>query len=954
MTIRISDAAIEVAANRPLALDTPGTCFRVLEGTVEVFLIERLEDDRAGARQYLFALAPGSLLFGMDTAAGLLDVSMLALGTPGTRVAPVDRAAVLASPDAVAGVEAWVEGMSEGLAAPIVPRPRTDVLIASGESSPCGGHRRVGAAHGIVWCACPTGGALFLDMESHDDDVPVPLTRDTWLAAPPDGVVSASGTRDLMRDGRLEAALDAFHRLAVDVLPMALRLAAVDEVNRLRSRADGDRRAALGAVGTLAGVFGRHAGQVADLDGAQPVLRAMARLGDVVGFGVATAIDQGGDQRPLTVGDIARASRLRTREIALEDRWWTADSGAFLLERAEDGRPLSLWPTRRGYRLFDPVENVERNLTAAEAAGLSGRAVVCYAPLPERPLRPHDLAADTLRRQAGDLGTLIAATVSAGLLMLAVPLATTYILDAVIPDNDLGKLLEIAAILCLVAGMVFALRLIAQLSSLRVEGVAGARLQAAVMDRLLRLPARFFRAFTTGDLATRVMAVERLEKALTATMVGSVLSGAIALVSYGLMLIYSWQLALVAMALTVGLALITFLLGLRRLRHEARAVAEDADVVALSLELAGGITKLRLAAAEDRAFLRWARAYARASRSRIGAETAAARLAALSSGYTAFATAIMLAAAVYWGIADTLSLGLLVAFLAAFNSALGGLASLVDAGMEVLALAPIARHAAPILDAVPEVDVAKADPGELSGAIEVSRLTFAYSADVAPVFRDLSLKIRAGEFVAIVGPSGTGKSTLLRLLLGFEQPDSGMVLFDGADIAGLDLQAARRQFGVVLQNGKLMPGSVLDNIRGANVHLGEDDVWDAAHQTALADDIKAMPMGLHTMVTDGGSAFSGGQVQRILLARALAGKPRILLLDEATSALDNRTQAIVTDSLNRIAATRLVIAHRLSTVQQADRIIVLNNGAVAEAGSYSELMARNGFFAAFAHRQLTE
>lgn len=952
MTTQTLAAVIDVAGNRPLPLDDAGACFRVLEGAVEIFLVERLEDDRPGTRQHLFGLGVGAVLFGMDTAAGLLDVSILAVGTPGTRVAPIDRAALLATSDGAAGVDAWITGLSQGLAAPIIPRPRADILLACGESLPPGGHRRVSAAHGVVWCTCPTGGGLFLDMEFQDAGVPLPLTRDTWLAVPADGALNAVGTGDLMRGGGLGAALEAFHGVAVDVLPMALRLAAVDEVNRLRARADGDHRAAVGAVGTLAGVLGHRAGQAADLDADQPVLQAVARLGEAVGFAVEVPAGQGDEPRPLMVADVARASRLRTRDITLDAQWWAADSGAFLLERREDGRPLALWPTRRGYRLFDPVENVERHLTKAEAATLDGRATVFYAPLPERSLHVGDLLVDILHHRIGDLGTLIGATVLAGLLMLSVPLATTYILDSVIPDNDMGKLWEVAAILFLVAGMTFALRLVAQLASLRVEGLAGARLQAAVMDRLLRLPARFFRGFTTGELATRVMAVERLEKALTATMVGSVLSGAIAVVSYGLMLIYSWRLALVAIVLTAGLALLTLLLGLRRLRHESRAVAEDAAVVGLSLELAGGITKLRLAAAEDRAFLRWAKLYATASRSRMGAEGAAAHLAAASSGYTAFATAVMLAAAVYWGMADALSLGLLVAFLAAFNTALGGLASLVEAGMDVAALAPITRHAAPILEAVPEVDIAKADPGALSGAIELSRLTFAYNADSAPVFRDLSLRVHPGEFVAFVGPSGTGKSTLLRLLLGFEKPDSGIILFDGVDTAGLDLQAVRRQCGVVLQNGRLMPGSVLDNIRGANIHLSEDDAWTAARQVALADDIKAMPMGLQTMVTDGGSTFSGGQVQRILLARAIAGKPRILLLDEATSALDNRTQAVVTDSLNTIAATRLVIAHRLSTVQRADRIIVLNDGAVAEEGPYDDLMARNGFFAAFARRQL--
>jgi len=278
--------------------------------------------------------------------------------------------------------------------------------------------------------------------------------------------------------------------------------------------------------------------------------------------------------------------------------------------------------------------------------------------------------------------------------------------------------------------------------------------------------------------------------------------------------------------------------------------------------------------------------------------------------------------------------------------------ALATTAVNLFALKPVYAFAAPILEATPEVDDDKGDQGVLTGGIEVSHLNFRYAPDAAPVFSDLSLEIKPGEYVAVVGPSGSGKSTLIRLLLGFEKPQAGAVLYDGLDLAGLDMQAVRRQFGVVLQDGKLMPGTLQENILGAHIHMSEADAWRAADQVGLGDDVRAMPMGMQTVITDAGSVLSGGQVQRVLIARALVAEPRVLLFDEATSALDNRTQSMVTDTLGRLNSTRIVIAHRLSTVVMTDRIIVMKDGAVVETGSYEALMQARGLFHDLAQRQL--
>jgi ATP-binding cassette subfamily C protein len=264
---------------------------------------------------------------------------------------------------------------------------------------------------------------------------------------------------------------------------------------------------------------------------------------------------------------------------------------------------------------------------------------------------------------------------------------------------------------------------------------------------------------------------------------------------------------------------------------------------------------------------------------------------------------------------------------------------------------PLYERAAPILKTLPEVDSTRSNPGELSGAIEANHLVFRYRPDSPLVLRDLSFTVQPGQFVAFVGPSGCGKSTLLRLLLGFEQPESGAVYFDGQDLAGLDVQAVRRQMGVVLQTGKLISGDILTNIIGA-APLTVDDAWEAARLSGLDRDIQAMPMGLHTVINESGGGLSGGQRQRMMIARAIVAKPRLLLFDEATSALDNHTQSIVSQSLKGLKATRIVIAHRLSTIIDADRIFVVDKGRIEQSGTYEELMKQGGLFAELAKRQL--
>jgi ABC-type bacteriocin/lantibiotic exporter with double-glycine peptidase domain len=277
---------------------------------------------------------------------------------------------------------------------------------------------------------------------------------------------------------------------------------------------------------------------------------------------------------------------------------------------------------------------------------------------------------------------------------------------------------------------------------------------------------------------------------------------------------------------------------------------------------------------------------------------------------------------------------------------------MTGAFVAVMMAIPIYEQARPILEACPEVGESKMSPGPLGGEIEISQVTFRYDPDSAAVIDRVSLRARPGEFIAIVGPSGSGKSTILRLLLGFEHPESGSIYFDGQDVSGLDIQAVRRQIGVVLQNGSVMTGDLFTNIIGSSL-AAMDDAWEAARMAGLDEDIRQMPMGMHTVISEGGTTLSGGQRQRLLIARAVVNRPRLLFFDEATSALDNRTQAIVSESLERLQATRIVVAHRLSTIMNADCIYVLDGGRVVQTGPYASLRSEGGVFAELIRRQMT-
>ncbi len=372
----------------------------------------------------------------------------------------------------------------------------------------------------------------------------------------------------------------------------------------------------------------------------------------------------------------------------------------------------------------------------------------------------------------------------------------------------------------------------------------------------------------------------------------------------------------------------------------------------LVLQIFSGIAKLRMAGVEDRAFARWAKAFSRQREMAYKSRAVSNGLAAFNAAYPVLTSLALFAMIGLMGEQQrNLSTGAFLAFYAAFTQFLLASLSVSSTLTSLLSIAPLYAGIKPLLQTAPEVSPVQADPGTLTGEIELSHVAFRYREDEPLVLKDVSLRIRPGEFVAIVGASGCGKSTLLRLLLKFESPASGSIYYDGQDLERLDVEAVRRQAGVVLQNGQLMSGSLLTNIIGSSL-LTLEDAWEAIRQVGLGPDVEQMPMNIHTVISEGGNNLSGGQRQRVLIARAIVHKPRLIFLDEATSALDNPSQALVSASLERLSATRVVIAHRLSTIVNADCIYVMDEGRIVQSGTYDQLMKQRGLFVDLAKRQL--
>jgi ATP-binding cassette subfamily C protein len=772
-------------------------------------------------------------------------------------------------------------------------------------------------------------------------------------------VLSSCASAELAARAGVVTLLEGVERLFLVLFDAAIRQKRrdeADELNRLQAKSVIGSRLMSDALTGLASLFGASSNAIGGAGGDR-VLATCRILGEVQGiqFKAPPAPAKSSARRDL-VKEIAQASSVRMRRVVLKGEWWMRDNGPLLVRESATQDAFALLPLRSGgYESVDPTNGARRMVGQEFADSLAPIAMMFYASLPAKRLGLPDIVRFLARGRGRDIATVAGIALGSALLGMAIPLASGHLFDSVFPAADYNQMVQLVVVL-FIAGLVTLLfEATRALAMLRIEGKASTDLQAAVWDRVLGLPVPFFRDYSAGDLATRINGINEIRQALSGTMITTLISSMFSLLNVFLLFYYSARLAIVALGLVLVAVMANLALGYFRTRLTSAGSEQAGKVAGLVLEYLSGIAKLRITGSEARAFANWAAAFAVQKRFavRVGGLSVASGV--FSAAFPVASSAVIFACLAMTlggsGEASGLSTGDFIAFNAAWTVFLGSALALVHTGIELQSIRATYERTRPILETAPEVDPAKPHPGSLVGAIELSNISFAYAPDAPPVLDDVSLSIRPGEFVALVGSSGSGKSTLLRLMLGFEKPTSGGVYYDGHNLDEVDIGAVRRQLGVVLQGGRLMSGDIYTNIVGST-NLTVADAWEAATACGLDQDIKAMPMGMHSLVSDGGGTLSGGQRQRLLIARAIVNKPRIIYFDEATSALDNQSQATVSASMEKLRATRVVIAHRLSTIMNADRIFVLDRGKIVQAGTYDELIARGGLFAELAKRQM--
>ncbi len=649
---------------------------------------------------------------------------------------------------------------------------------------------------------------------------------------------------------------------------------------------------------------------------------------------------------------LLRPHGIMRRRVKLKEDWYRDAIGAMLAVRMSDGALVSLIPGGfSGYTYFDEKKGKRVHVNKSNRHLFEEEAIAFYTAFPLRKMSIKDLVIYIVKTiSVSDVVLYALAALAVTLIGMLTPKLNNLVFSDVLKSESMQVLIAIGIFMvCVMLSRTF-MGAISSLLMARVNTKMNISVEAATMMRILSLPAGFFNKYSAGELSSRAGNVSSLSTMIVNILMSSGFTSVFSLVYITQVFIYAPALVVPAMAViaaTVALSVVTTIL---QARVTKRMMEIDAKNSGLSYSIISGVQKIKLSGAEKRAFAKWGSLYANSAR----LEYDPPLFLKLNGVINLMISLAGNLAIYYFAVMSSVTVADYYAFNSAYGMVTGAFMGMAGMALSVANIKPVMDMTKPILDAVPEISEGKQMVERISGGVELNNVSFRYNEGMPLVIDNLSLKIRPGQYVAIVGATGCGKSTLMRLMLGFEKPQKGAIYFDGRDIGGLDMKSLRRNMGVVMQNGKLFSGDIYSNITISAPWLDMDAAWKAAELAGIADDIRRMPMGMHTVISEGSGGVSGGQRQRLMIARAIAPKPRILMFDEATSALDNLTQKKVSESLDKLKCTRIIIAHRLSTIKHCDRIIYLEGGKIVEDGTYDELLELKGRFADLVARQQLE
>ena len=945
-----------VSANKPIEIHDSRFAWFVQSGSIDVFSTQFEDGNMTSSHKHVMRLGTGDLILGANDVSH--SIRLLAKGSGAARLQrfPIevllDEMQHLDAADGllhevIAHVDSWIINLTNSVVRDFENRPRTERHLTLNNEV---GNGTASVERGVLWVMANDLEATFLDVVDAGQEQPgiMALTQDSWVTLHSSEGVACKSSLQIDIGMLLTAALPEFHRLVLSAESINQRLLRVDDANLQLEQSSRRRDEKALARKNLFNLTGKPQ----QTEQTQFALERTLRLvGKYKGIKIRTP--SLAEKRAPSLREFCEVSGIRERRVRLteEDRWWIGDSGAMLAYRRADNQPVALLPGTTGrYRVVDPVTGESEHANRAMTDKLYDAYVLYPGLSTAGPVELADLFRVAGKSLTADLVRLIVAGIAAGFLALAPAVAVAILVAKVIPTGNGQILFQFSAILVSIA-FVTALSLILRGTALmRLEGRLASLLSSTIWDRLLRLRPSFFNRYSSGELAAKSNIFQDVRDHVSGVTADAVLSTLFLFPAFGILFFFSATLGLTFIVLGLVILGTTVMFCIRQIEPQRRLMETSHQLVGELIQFMNGIAKLYLSGAEDSAFAAWARRYRESKQAEIRIFKLNEHLIAFSASAPAFVVAVLFSVVAVQGPAGIATAD----FLAVHTAVMIFCVSTVMLGNSARAIAfikPACEQVQPILESQADTGIQALPKRKLEGEVFLDKVSFAYSNSGPRVLHNVSMHAKPGEFIGIVGESGSGKSTVFRLVLGLERPSSGSVYFDGKDLNHLDVEAVRRQIGVVPQDTTLQSGSILDNIIGHRSDLTVNDAWDAVRQAALEKDILAMPMGLYTIVSESSSTLSGGQCQRIHIAAALVSKPRIFFFDEPTSWLDTRTQAEALKCVNESTSTRFVIAHRLSTVRKANRIYVFREGTVVQSGSYDELLATEGYFRELASRQ---
>jgi NHLM bacteriocin system ABC transporter ATP-binding protein len=942
----------------PFLADNPSKAYYILKGKVNISSCVSKDGQPFGRLDNFTSFNEGELIMGSFPSKAM-SLSFLVDAEEETQIVVLDEEDLKDmqkqeefQKDLAKLIDQWILRLFEGVAddTSIIPPPTDETIIARTSVKAEAGlaletHRE------NLWLEFEDRANFLFNTHIENEDGPglVPIASNTAFQLKEDSIFHCYSTSQVIGN---ELIWKSLHFLIDQVLKsdeFERRYRSERETERITKKYKLQDEEFTQSLGRISKVFKRQTGFDLDFGNADPMFAACTL---VARFDKIDMVQPDEDRKEDELGQITRYSKVRYREILLEPGWYKENTEDAFLAFLEEGDPVAVIPDGKGgLKAVNTFEREVFTITAENAEKFADEAYHFYKPFPsDKKIGIKDIALFSFSRNKRDFAFVLAMGFIGALLGLVAPVLSAQIFDFVIPSADKFQLLTVALALFAVsiAGMNF--DLVKSYALLRVQGRMDYKLQSALWDRLMDLPTEFFKQYNVGDLASRSMGINQIREILSGAVIASLLAGVFSIMNLGLLIYYDVSLALLAIGVSaIQVAMIIYFSRLQ-LRKQKVLLDEQGKLSGVVFQVLNGIARFRASGAESMAFLHWFRNF-------MSTKTIAIDIYKIQNQQAIFSGAFSLLSTmfVYFTViklAGSLTTGEFIAFIGAYGGFVAAIVGMSGSLTSALQVPILFKRLEPILETKPESNQNKEAPGPLQGRIEINNVSFRYQDDSPLILNDVSIKIDKGDYIALVGPSGSGKSTLIRLLLGFNAPEVGSIFYDGLDLDRLEPKLLRRQIGVVLQDGSLVAGDIYSNIIGASTQLDIRHAWAAARAAAFDRDIRTMPMGMHTIVNEDGGTLSGGQKQRLMIARALVHKPKILIFDEATSALDNETQAIVTQSLDQLNVTRIVVAHRLSTIINANRIYYLEGGKMIESGSYEELMALQGRFFKMAERQL--